>query len=294
MLSLFETIKTHPEYFKQLACKVLLCTQYDCPQQKELKDLYSEHNFIVYVLSGKRILFQPGHTYEMTEGKCVFSKKGGWLAQREPGMNWRVMIFFMPDSYLQQFCKKYSTSLSSIGTEIKATPQMIDLHVNNATRSFFESMMVYFMQSPPLPEALLELKFHELLFTLLTNPDNKELLFQLHTIADHHRESLSEIMEANYTYNLSLGEFARLTHLSLASFKREFKKVFGTTPGKWLKEKRLDHAGRILSTSSKSISDVAFESGFENTTHFSRVFKEKFHETPLHYRQLIVADPVDF
>jgi len=113
-------------------------------------------------------------------------------------------------------------------------------------------------------------------------------------VTDHRRESISEIMEANYTYNLSLKELARLTHLSLASFKREFKKAFGTTPGKWLKEKRLDHAGRILSSSSKSISDVAFESGFENTTHFSRVFKEKFHETPLHYRQLIVADPVDF
>jgi AraC-like DNA-binding protein len=294
MLNLFETIKTHPEYFKQLACKVLLCTQYDCPQQKELKELYSEHNFIVYVLSGKRILFQPGHTYEMTEGKCVFSKKGGWLAQKEHGTNWRVMIFFMPDSYLQQFCKKYSTSFSPGGSQIKATLQMVDLHVNNATRSFFESMMVYFMQSPPLPEALLELKFHELLFTLLANPDNKDLLFYLNKIAAHHRESLSEIMEANYTYNLSLKEFARLTHLSLASFKREFKKVFGTTPGKWLKEKRLDHAGKILSTSSKSISDVAFESGFENTTHFSRVFKEKFHETPLHYRQLIVADLVDF
>ena len=170
---------------------------------------------------------------------------------------------------------------------------MIDLHINEATSSFFESMMVYFMQSPPMPEALLELKFHELLFTLLTNPNNKDLLLQLHEIADHHRESLSEIMEANYTYNLSLSEFAELSHLSLASFKREFKKVFGTTPGKWLKEKRLDHAGRILSTSSKSISDVAFESGFENTTHFSRVFKEKFHQTPLHYRQLIIADPFD-
>ena len=293
MLNLFETIKTNPEYFKQLTCKVLLCSQYDCPQQKELKDLYSEHNFIVYVLNGKRTLFQPGYTYEMTEGKCVFSKKGGWLAQREPGTDWRVMIFFMPDDYLQQFCKKYSTNFSR-GSQIKATLQMIDLHVNNATMSFFESMKVYFMQSPPLPEALLELKFHELLFTILTNPGNKDLLFHLHNLTAHHRDSLSEIMEANYTYNLSLKEFAKLTHLSLASFKREFKKVFGTTPGKWLKEKRLDYAGRILTTSSKSISDIAFESGFENTTHFSRVFKEKFHETPLHYRQLLVTDAVNF
>jgi AraC-like DNA-binding protein len=294
MLNLFETIKSHPEYFEQLSCKVLLCSQYDWPQHKQLQDLYSEHNFIVYVLNGKRILHQPGHTYTMTEGKCVFSKKGGWLAEREPASNWRIMIFFMPDSYLQQFFKKYSNSFSPAGTFIKAMPQMMNLHVSESTRSFFKSMIVYFMQSPPLPEALLKLKFDELLFTLLVNPGNKDLLVHLQRIADHHRESFSEIMEANFTYNLSLSEFARLTHFSLASFKREFKKVFSTTPGKWLMDKRLDYAGRMLSTSSKSISDVAFESGFENTTHFSRVFKQKFHESPLHYKQLIAADAADF
>ena len=287
MLNLYETIKSRPAYFKQLACKVLLCTQCDTPQDKDIQDLFSQHNFIIYVLDGKRTLFQPGRSYEMTEGKCFFSKKGAWLSQREAGKNWRVMIFFMPDKYLQQFFKKYRNNFSLASDDVKPMPQMIDLQVSEATRKFVESMSAYFMQSPPIPEALLELKFHELLFTLLTNPGNRDLLFQLQRIADHYRESLSEIMEANYTYNLSLSEFAKLTHLSLASFKREFKKVFGTTPGKWLKEKRLDYAGKILTTSSKAINDIAFESGFENTTHFSRVFKEKFHESPLHYRRLV-------
>ncbi len=292
MLNLFETIKAHPEYFEQLSCKVLLCTQFDCPQQTALQALFSEHNFIVYVLSGRRILHQPGHTYVMTEGKCFFSKKGGWLSQGEFGANWRVMIFFMPDSYLQQFLKKYSTSFSPGVAQKGKMPQIIDLDTNETTTLFFKSMVVYFMQSPSMPEVLLELKFRELLFNLLINPGNEDFLFQLHRIADHHKASLSEIMETNYTYNLSLAEFAKLAHLSLASFKREFKKVFGTTPGKWLMEKRLDYAGRILSTSSKSISDVAFESGFQNTTHFTRVFKEKFYISPLHYRQQIFADAV--
>jgi len=289
MQNLFETVKAHPEHFRQLAFKVLLCTQYDCPQEKALQDVYSDHNFIVYVLSGRRVLFQPGCSYEMTEGKCVFSKKGGWLSQKESNDGWTVLVFFMPDNYLQQFFRKYKSHFLSPHIQKKATPQMINLETNETTKSFFLSMIPYFTQSPPPPETLVELKFRELLFNLLGDPENKNLLSHLHALADHHKESLSEIMDANYTYNLSLAEFAKLTHLSLASFKREFKKVFQTTPGKWLMEKRLDYASRLLATSSKSINDISFESGFENTTHFSRVFKEKFHASPLQYRHQLLA-----
>ena len=55
MIHLFETVKNHPEDFKQLACKVLLCTQYDWPTESALQSLYSEHNFIVYVFKGKKV-----------------------------------------------------------------------------------------------------------------------------------------------------------------------------------------------------------------------------------------------
>lgn len=78
MINLYETVRQHPEYFKQLQCKGLLFTQYDCPQQDAIQDLFSEHNYIAYVISGKRIFHLPGETYVMTAGKCVFAKKGAW------------------------------------------------------------------------------------------------------------------------------------------------------------------------------------------------------------------------
>ena len=294
MINLFETVKAHPEYFKQLTCKVLLVSQYECPHERILQDLYSEHNFIVYVLKGRRVLFQPGYAYEMTEGKCIFSKKGGWMSQKETGEGWSVMVFFLPDSYLQQFFKEYRSHLHANEIQKSANTQMISLEVNETTKSFFHSMIPYFTQNPPPPETLLELKFRELLFNLLINPGNKSFLHQLRTIADRHRQSLSEIMDANFTYNLPLTEFAKLAHLSLASFKREFKKVFQTTPGKWLLQKRLEYASLLISTSFKSINDIAFESGFENQTHFSRVFRDKFGISPLQYRKEFMASSVSF
>lgn len=94
VINLYETIKAHPEYFKQLSCKELLFTQYDCPQVDKMQSLYSKNNFIAWVVSGKRTFYQPGYTIEMTTNKCVFAKKGGWLAEKEPGDGWCVIVFF--------------------------------------------------------------------------------------------------------------------------------------------------------------------------------------------------------
>jgi AraC-like DNA-binding protein len=40
--------------------------------------------------------------------------------------------------------------------------------------------------------------------------------------------------------------------------------------------------------SNDTIANIAFESGFENTTHFCRLFKQKTGNTPMEYRKRIV------
>ncbi|MHA4739958.1 helix-turn-helix domain-containing protein [Dyadobacter sp. MSC1_007] len=107
---------------------------------------------------------------------------------------------------------------------------------------------------------------------------------KFHT-ADHEKTSLRDVMENNYLHNMSLKEYARIANRSLATFKREFKTLFDTTPGKWLIAKRLDYALLMLYKTRKNINEITFESGFENTSHFSRVFKERFGTSPLNYRK---------
>jgi transcriptional regulator GlxA family with amidase domain len=92
-------------------------------------------------------------------------------------------------------------------------------------------------------------------------------------------------MEENYCYNLKLEEFARLTSRSLSAFKRDFQKIYNTTPGKWLTQKRLDHAMHLLTHLNRTVSETAFESGFENLAHFSRCFKQKFGMPPTALKQ---------
>jgi AraC-like DNA-binding protein len=96
-------------------------------------------------------------------------------------------------------------------------------------------------------------------------------------------------MEANFRFNLSLEEYARLCHRSLSSFKRDFQANFQEAPGKWLLRKRLEYSAALLRTTRMNVTEIAFESGFEDVSHFSRVFKDRFQVSPIVYRQNALA-----
>lgn len=104
-------------------------------------------------------------------------------------------------------------------------------------------------------------------------------------ITENSVPSLTDVMESNFCFNLKIEEFAKLSHRSLSTFKRDFLNHYNTTPGRWLLGKRLDYAANLLLRNFSNISQVAFESGFEDHSHFSRAFKEKFGLAPSQYRQ---------
>src|SRR5215203_6332308 len=88
--------------------------------------------------------------------------------------------------------------------------------------------------------------------------------------------SMQRVMEDNFCYNLPLQAFAQLCSRSLSAFKRDFEKQFNATPGKWLMEKRLKYSMHLLSNEGKTVTEAAFESGFESPSHFSRCFHQFF------------------
>jgi AraC-like DNA-binding protein len=193
------------------------------------------------------------------------------------------MAFFVPDSYLRNFVTEYRSSLPIRPLARPMDDQVVTLHITELNRAFFHSMIPYFFQTPAVPEHLIEMKFREMVFQLLSDPENHLLLSYLSEV-DERQLNLREVMETNYRYNLSLEEFARITNRSLSAFKREFLAVYRIPPGRWLLTRRLDQAEFLLYGSDKSVADIADECGFESQTHFNRVFKQRFGAAPLQYR----------
>jgi len=94
-------------------------------------------------------------------------------------------------------------------------------------------------------------------------------------------------MGNNFYHSLSIQEFAGLSHRSLSAFKRDFKSCYSTPPGKWLLEKRLEYSLILLKNMESNISQIAYQSGFESSSHYSRSFKTKFGTSPANYRSSI-------
>lgn len=288
MINVYDDILLHPDYFKQLAVKESLLVNYQCPQMEEWIDLFSHMNHIIYTVSGKKILNTPGQTHILTEGSLYFLKKGAVRQGKFFDSNWVVIVFCMPDSYLKQLLKEYRLQVGLGSIQSTQQNSVMEIASSEITRSYFRSLLPYFTQQPPAPESLLELKCRELIFSIFSTPGNAVLLSYLTSVIDCSKPLLTEIMEANFRYNLSLEQFAKISQRSLTAFKAEFIRTFNTTPGKWLLLKRLDYARMLLSVSQKNINEIVYECGFESTTHFSRVFKEKFGAGPLQFRKRLI------
>jgi AraC family transcriptional regulator, exoenzyme S synthesis regulatory protein ExsA len=149
-------------------------------------------------------------------------------------------------------------------------------------------MISYFDTRQEPDPSLLELKFRELILTIAGNPRNEELMSYFNALIQKPQSiSLQRVMEDNFCFNLKLEEFARLSNRSLSAFKRDFQKIYNTTPGKWLTEKRLGHALHLLTNLNRTVSEAAFESGFEHPSHFSRSFRQRFGYSPATAKQQI-------
>lgn len=282
MLNFIEVIKSDPSYYKQLSAGSLLMTEYNCPIERRYQDVWSEHNYFVYCFQGKKIWHTTNGSFELTEGKCVFVRKGAVIVEQFFDSNFCLLAFFMSDEFI---CETLRMRTELILSTFEPVPPVIKVCVDTTLLAFFHAILPFFSNKREPSSSLLELKFKELLYMISDNPDNSELLSYFYLLLRQPNEvSLKRVMEDNFRYNLKLEEFARLSNRSLSTFKRDFSKLFSQSPGKWLLERRLQHAKSLLQQTGKHVGDIAFESGFEDVSHFSRTFKELYGATPIEFR----------
>lgn len=81
-----------------------------------------------------------------------------------------------------------------------------------------------------------------------------------------------------------LPAFLRLAGRSPEHVARETRRWTGQTPTDLVNQARLDHAAYLLNMSNKDIVDIALECGFQNLSHFYRLFKKQFGQSPRAHR----------
>jgi len=94
----------------------------------------------------------------------------------------------------------------------------------------------------------------------------------------------------NFSEEITLHEIAEVANLSPTAFCRYFKSHTNRTFSLFLIETRIRHACKLMLKEDLNLSDVAFKSGFNNPSYFTKQFKKLMGVTPFEYRKKFRAD----
>ncbi len=267
----------------------LLFASFSCPGTDQWEASWAEHDRIVHVLSGSKSLRAAGRIWDITPGDTIFLKKGVSFLRQHTDDDMCLFMFFIPDDFVRAAVREIAPDLPALPPPAEPREMAIRVRDDAGVRAFLHSMTVFFSAQVSPPELLLKLKLKELIASIVVSASNATLSGYLRKVASGDAPSIQPIMEANCCHNLPLEAFAKLCGRSLSSFKRDFRECYGVAPGRWLVERRLECAANLLSTTRISVTEIVFECGFEQPSHFSRAFKAKFGQTPRDYREARAA-----
>lgn len=240
-------------------------------------EMIMEEHSLVRVVSGELKVIQADKTYTFKAGETHLFPRNQFttlIKYEKDRLPYKAIVVKLNNAILREFYENKNNEPVQTFKQDK----IIALTKNGLLDGFFASLLPYFLLDYKLPHELSKLKILEAITVLRFI--NKDIDNILSDFSEPHKINLPEFMERNYMFNMPIEKFGYLTGRSLATFKRDFKKAFDSTPQKWLTEKRLELAHYQLTEKNRKPIDVYLETGFENLSHFSYVFKKQFGLTP--------------
>ena len=239
-------------------------------------DVLFEQHLLVWLISGETKIVQGEKTYWFSAGDILLFPRNQLVTvinYPKYGQPHQSAVMHLTKKRLTDFYNVNKVEIKQIHPPVFRT---FDQHP--LLKSCLHSLIPYFELKEPLPENIASIKIAEAI-TILRTID-RDIDHLLANFDEPGKISLTDFMEKNYMFNMSMDKFGYLTGRSLTTFKRDFKKAFQTTPQKWLTEKRLELAHYQIREKKRKPSEVYLEVGFENLSHFGFAFKRRFGYAP--------------
>lgn len=239
---------------------------------------FLEQHLLYVVLGGSVKLTCGRQSWTVGKNEMILLRKAQSVNYEKQGSPetglFESLLFAVNDELLKDFLATQQVSVPPMTEELSAqVSPMSDRLV-----AYCWSLAPYFNDPSQINPGLLRLKVMELLFNVMDC--SKNIFRQMLQLRQPVKADVHRVVEENYTSPVSLEELAYLSGRSLSSFKRDFHSIYGEAPAKWIRGRRLAKARQMLLSSKMSVADVAYSLGFENPTHFSRVFKQQYGSSP--------------
>ena len=228
---------------------------------------------LVYLYSGEQVIEDRNRKITLQAGECAFIRRDHRLKMYKNSKGeelYKGISLTFKRSVLREFYSKMNKT--QVPKNIAVSDDYVfKLKPSPDLESLFQSLTPYFDSNIKPTEGVTHLKLLEGIYALLNN--NEQLYPLLFDFAEPWKIDLLEFLNENFADELTMEQIASFTGRSLATFKRDFKKISNLTPQKWLIKRRLEMAYIKLKEEGKKVQDVYIEVGFKNPSHFSTAFK---------------------
>lgn len=236
---------------------------------------------LIYIHSGELEITCGSRKTVLHPGDCAFMRRDNrmWLQKRvKDGCPYRSVVMKFSREYLREYFR--SLDSREIPSDAKRPREALVRFPSERldVRSLFESLLPYFDAGAAPDEDILRMKMAEGMLAILKTDAN--LYASLFDFVESWKIDIADFMEKNYMNDLSMEEMAYYTGRSLATFKRDFKKISELTPQKWLIRRRLEAARELIRSGGRKVSEICFDVGFKNLSHFSKLYKETYGMAP--------------
>ncbi|PSL32181.1 helix-turn-helix domain-containing protein [Chitinophaga ginsengisoli] len=261
-------------YMNSLSGPRILVNNYD-KELLENEAFVTDHIFS-YIVAGFHEVWSGNHLYTFKAGDYRLFKRNQLTksAKRAGQQGFKSIAVHIDQGTLKEMATSSRGAIHQIyiGKDIEL------LKPNGYLESYIDSLTPYLGATGKYNEEIIALKTKELTLILLqTNPLLRGALFDFN---DPGKIDLIAFMNAHYRYNVGLDRMAFLSGRSLSTFKRDFKRAFNATAGRWLTQKRLEEAHYLIHQKGKTASEIYLDLGFEDLSHFSFAYKKAFGNAP--------------
>ncbi len=241
----------------------------------------------IYFTEGKTKINSPSEQTEIAHQESVLLKCGSYFADLLKYSNadrFEILVFHLYPDILRKIYK------NEIPVFLKPLLKNSFIHkvaTEDVIKKFIESLYFYFDNPKLVSDELLELKIKELVLLLVKSKNAESIVGLFSELFTPRNLSIKEVVNSHLFSGLSINDLADLSNLSVSTFNRTFQSMFNDTPANYIKAKRLERAKELLSVSSLSVSEIAFQTCFNDVAHFSRSFKTAYKCSPTEYRLLL-------
>lgn len=249
---------------------------YDLPANfADTYQTYGNTRFCTILEGDKHITAQnKSFTYDKNKSLLLPAYSKVYMEIDKPT---QALVFELNDKLIESVVKKVEIKTHH-DTEFNPSSQVVVNNFSNHIKNDLQQLTSSSSSSQKEP-FLIDLYAQKLIYDLLhLEKANDIIVRQIRNPMD----KAIQYMEKNICTALSSNDVANYFNMSLSNFSHTFKKYVGLTPNQYIKTLKMERATLLLAN--MSVTESAFELGYETPSHFIKLFKQHYNLTPKQYQ----------